>query len=322
MKSMEIVRKVFRRIYLYLVIGIPLYVVFLYFVIHKASLAPFSIIMTVATAIMLAGQISVGSNYGFAYWLYYVSYMVSMVLALFVWMPSHFPFIDVYLFILVAFFLFINIAHIKTRKWLRAFPAFDLFSIFLFGLLIALSTGNITGQNCDLLFGITIVLFGFVAIQILNVTYRNRVLNRELKINNVEEYTERCKKELLGKFKDEVSDVNLLIFYFYSSLERFIEGDFDRSFLDAYKIVFDEDGKAFERIYVLPSVRERMKRYSHIRAVLAHAKGRGAKLPEIKEIKRNLFVEIISLLKIVKFDFIEPSLGKKCEKETLLHQNS
>ena len=75
--------------------------------------------------------------------------------------------------------------------------------------------------------------------------------------------------------------------------------------MDAYKIVFDTEGRAFAKIYILPNVRRRMKPYSHTRAVLVHAKGRGAKLSEIKKMQKKLLDRTLDLLKIVKFEFID-----------------
>lgn len=309
MKLRKILEKIFPRIILYIIVAIPVYVIFLYFFVLEAGPTPISIIMAAATALMLMGQFSAVSDYSFAYWLYYVSCFVSIALALFLWMSSHFPLFDVYLIILSALFLSIHLFHIRTRKWLKTFHAFQFLSLFLFGLLIVLSTGEIAAQTYDLMFGLTMILFIFVTIQMLNRTYHSRVLNENLKISSVEEYTTKCERMLLNKFKTETSDVDLLVYYLRSSFEHFIEGNFFRSFVDAYKIVFDEDGKAFKRIYILVDAKERMKKYSRIRAVLAHAKGRGAKLPEIKEVRRKLFDETIDLLKIVKTDFIEACLS-------------
>lgn len=298
-----------QRIYLYIIlIVIPIYVVVLNFVISPSPFENWSIALATAIAIMLTGQISVISRHSFAYWLYYVSCVVSIGFALFFWMNRNAPFLDLYLFTQVALILVIHIVHIKTRKILRVFPMFGIFTVFLLGLLIVLGTGAMTQYSSNLMFGLTLILFVLVAIQSLNMTYRSRVLNKELNVRNTEDYVRGCKDRLLSKFKNEGSDIDLLTYYFSSSSERFVEGDFMSSFIDAYKIVFDGEGQAFHSIYVLPNVKDRMKSFANIRAILAHAKGRGAKLPEIKQAKKKLFDETISLLKIVKFEFIEASL--------------
>lgn len=303
MKISETIGRFLRKVYPYVIIGIPIYVFALFFSMDSLETWPF--IMTIATAIMLTGQFSAIYYYGFSYWLYFISCVISFGLSLFVWMTRHFPFWDAYFLALVVLVLILSVSHVKTRRWLRAYPMFNMFSIFLFGLLILLSPSEITPMSSDWMFALTLFLFIFVAVQTLNMTYRNRILNKELKISNIEDYIEKNKARLLKKFDDAKSDVDLLFYYFSSSSERFIEGDFSSSFMDAYKIVFDTEGKAFAKIYALPDVRRRMKPYSHTRAILAHAKGRGAKLPEIKQIQKELLDRTLDLLKIVKFEFID-----------------
>jgi len=313
MKPSEIFGRVISRFHLFItLVGIPLYMILLYFVIFPSRSSEWSIVLATVTTLMLMGQFSIVSRHSFAYWLYYVSCVVSIGFALFFWFNRNAPFLEHYLLTLTVLILVIHILHIKTRKTLRVFPMFQIFSIFLFGLLIVLGTGEVTQYSSNWMFGLTLFLFIFVAIQSLNMAYRNKVLNKALKTANTEDLIGKCRDRLLGKFKNETSDIELLIYYFSSSLEHFVEGNFDSSFLDAYKILFDEEGKAFQNIHVLPDAKEsiRAKSYSKTRAILTHAKGRDADLPEIKQTKKKLFNETIDLLKIVKFEFIEASLQK------------
>lgn len=303
MKFSETIRHVLQRICLFLIFGIPVYVIALYLVMFP--LQPWTFGMAIATAIMLTGQFSAVYHHSFSYWLYFISCVISIGLSLFIWMTSHFPYWDIYFPTLVVLILILVISHVKTRRWLRAPPMFNIFSIFLFGLLIVLSPGTITRTSIDWMFVLTLFLFILVAVQTLNMTFRNRILNNELEISNIEDYVEKSKTALLKKFDDVKSDVDLLLYYFSSSLEHFIEGDLSSSFVDAYKIIFDTEGRAFAKIYVLPNVGTRMKPYSHTRAILVHAKGRGAKFPTIQKMQRELLNQTLDLLKIVKFEFID-----------------
>ena len=78
--------------------------------------------------------------------------------------------------------------------------------------------------------------------------------------------------------------------------------------MDSYKIVFDTEGKAFSRIHTLSNMEGRRKEYSKTRAILAHAKGRGVTLPEIRKTHRELLDQTLDLLEIVKFEFIDSRL--------------
>ena len=86
-------------------------------------------------------------------------------------------------------------------------------------MLIVLSPSAITTQSSDGMFALTLFLFIFVAVQTLNMTFRNRILNKELETSNIEDYVEKSKAALLKKFDGARSDVNLLFYYFSSSLE-------------------------------------------------------------------------------------------------------
>lgn len=298
------------RIYLFIaLVGVPLYVTLLFFVTSPSPFNQWSIVLATVTAIMLAGQYVVISNHSFAYALYYVSCVVTITVASFFWFNRNAPYLDLYVLTLTSLVLVITVLHIKSRKTLRVFPMFQVFSLFLFGLLVLLGAG-LTSYSASLMFALTLLLFIFVAIQNLNMAYRNKVLNKALNVGNTEDLVGRCRDRLLDKFKNAKSDVELIIHYFGSSLDRFVEGDFSASFLDAYKIVFDEEGKAFKNVYVLPDAKgsTRASSYSKTRAILTHAKGRDANLPEIKRTKKKLFDETINLLKIVNFEFIEASL--------------
>jgi hypothetical protein len=150
------------------------------------------------------------------------------------------------------------------------------------------------------------------------------VLNRELKIRDRNEYLRKNKDDLLEKYTsaDAEADIDLLMYYLSSSLDSFVYGDFDRSFMDAYKIIFDSRGTAFKTIYTLPENKDRRKHFTDIRDILSHAciteKKKGEKeteekkyIQKLKELKKGLFRETLELLKIVRFEFVEAALKKK-----------
>lgn len=311
MRLPKTVRKVLTKYPALIITATVFYAVILLLATPSLNKTPLSAVFAIAFVIMLSGQISTISNYSFAYFLYYASCVISFVLALYLWMSARFPFYDIYFLVLLSVLVVIHVSHLVTRKRLETLPAFSIFSIFLFGLLIAFSTGTMAQQTTDWLFWLTVTLFMFVVVQCLNAAYRVRILNKSLQMSSIEEYCMNCESRLHEKFKTETADTDLLLYYLRSSLRRFTEGDFEGSFIDAYKIVFDEDGRAFEKLYVLPNAKELVQPYSRTRAVLAHAKGRDAILSDVKKTKRRLFEDTINILTILKRDFIEGALSRR-----------
>jgi hypothetical protein len=308
MKITKFFKRVISKTPLVVVLAAVFYIIIL--AVSRAVLTPLSIAIAVAVIIMLTGQLSTVTSYSLAYFLYYASYFVSTIVALYIWMSSRFPFFDIYLLSLLVIFATVFVAHFKTRKRPGVFPLFPVISISIFGLLIALSSGSITGQTADWLFGISFLLFTFVTIQCLNSTYRTRILNKKLHIVSVEDYCSDRENKLIERFNAAIPDVDLLLYYLRSALNRFVNGDLEGSYMDAFKIVFDEQGQAFKQIFILSDVNKKAKPYSETRAILTHAKGRGAALKKIKEEKFELFDKTLDLLEIVKEEFIEESLRK------------
>ena len=112
---------------------------------------------------------------------------------------------------------------------------------------------------------------------------------------NRENYVNKTKDDLLKIPNVLEKDVDLLIYYLRSSLDAFVQGDFEKNFMDAFKIAFDNHGKSFEGIYKLPENHTRQQHYADIRDCLAHAKHtpkdkneqQKEKIVRLKEMKRK-----------------------------------
>jgi len=318
MKTLELLKKaLLRNFHFYLIVALFIYITLSF--LTWASLDPWFITLMVVIIIMFMGQVFVITPFSLAYRFYLVSCQVSIAYSMLIWISHHPPFIDIYVIIVGALVLIIYFFHTWTREWLRTFPMTQVFSIFFFGLLIVLSDPKATPTTSyDMLFGLTIALFTLVAILGLNMAYRTMTLNKELKISDRIEYVRICKEKLVRKYEDAEADIDLLMYYFSSSLDYFIEGDFEKSFMEAYKIVFDSRGTAFKTIYTLPNVEERGKGVTEIRNILSHAHVKSKpkeekeseveELQKLKKVKKKLFDETLSLLKTVRFEFIEPAL--------------
>jgi hypothetical protein len=148
------------------------------------------------------------------------------------------------------------------------------------------------------------------------------VLNRKLGIRDRNNYLRKTKDDLFEKNTnvDARADIDLLMYYLSSSLDSFVDGDFERRFMDAFKII-DEKGTAFKTIYTLPISEDQWKRFKNIRNNLLHARITEDKkeekenekkeyLRKLKELKKGLFRDTLDLLKMVRFEFIDVALKK------------
>ena len=81
--------------------------------------------------------------------------------------------------------------------------------------------------------------------------------------------------------------------------------------MDAFKII-DNNGTAFKRIYVLKIEETEWGRLKEIRNNLSHAKISGndseEQVKSLKELKKTLFQETLSILMKVRFEFIVNAL--------------
>lgn len=283
----------------------------------------FSYILVFAVFITLLGQMLLLAPFGISYPFYVTSFVEANSISLLIWLPNHIfnPELVVPIYFSVAALLTaVPFAlHWLTKKSNGIFPTIPIFSIFLFGLLIAFSNAqNVSSTSFDMLFLLTIVLFALTSVLGLNMTYRTLILNRELKIRDRNHYLRKTKENLLEKYNatDVPADIDLLIYYLSSSLESFVYGDLDRSFMDAFKII-DNQGKAFKTICTIPMNQDQWKHIGGIRNILSHARITEEKkekreekegLQELKELRKTLFRETLEVLKIVRFKFIDVAL--------------
>lgn len=279
-----------------------------------------SILLIITTVVIFMGQVLILTPYSIAYPLYLVSSFGGTTISLLLWLSRVAPSIPIYLasvFVIVVIPLAI---HTYTRKKALSFPVLHFYSIFMFSLVIIFGfQGQLQVSNS--LFEVTLFLYMLVAIFALNTSFRTMVLSQELKIRDKTSFLVKAKEDLSKKFTsdDAQSEIDLLLYYLSSSLDSFIDGDFQRSFIDAFKIVFDNKREAFKNIYVLPENKEQYKHFAEIRDNLSHAHIRNTKgekskekqyVNKINKLQKELFEENLNLLKIVRFDFINKALEK------------
>jgi len=277
-----------------------------------------------STIVMFMGQVLLLSPFGFTYPFYTFSFTEAIFISVLIWLSSHMPFSELAVlifFVVVAALIAVPLTiHWLTKKRIGTIPMIPIFSIFFFGLLIALSNAEtLPRTSYDSLFLLANVLFILTSIFGLNIAYRTMMLNRELKINDRNQYLRKTKDDLLKKHTstDAHADIDLLIYYLSSSLDSFVYGDFDRSYMDAFKII-DNKGRAFKTIYTFLMKEEQWKHLKGIRNNLSHARITEGKkeeteeeLQKLKEIKKKLFRETLGILKIVRFQLIDAALKNK-----------
>jgi len=308
----------------------PIFIIFILIFISVNALLGFSFnllsISNMVTIIaMFMGQVLLLTPFSIAYPFYFFSCFCGTTISMLFWLARITPSIPVYLVSLSILIVVPLVVHLYTRTRIQTIPMLRMFSIFFFALLIIFGVSQTpTISNFDALFQVTIVLFVLISIFGLNLTFRTMVLNKELKIRDGNNYLRKAKEDLLEKFTsdDAHAEIDLLMYYLSSSIDSFIDGDFERSFMDAYKIAFDNKRKAFKTIYVLPEAKEQNGRFAEIRDNLSHAHVRERKkgkeepekkeyLKKLKEVKKKLFRDTLDLLKIIRYDFIDAALKEE-----------
>jgi hypothetical protein len=279
--------------------------------------------------VMLIGQMLLITPFGFGYLFYAFSVTEAIFVSMLIRFFSFMPFSELSLLaflVTVAVLIAVPLAlHWLTRERTVTYSMIPVLSIFFFGLLLALSNAkNLASTSFDGLFLLTVALFVLISISGLNISYRTMVLSRELRISDRNRYLGTTKDNLLQKFTDADThaDIDLLTYYLSSSLDSFVYGDFDKSFMDAFKII-DNKGKAFSSLYTLPMNDEQWRHLRDIRNNLSHARitenteeetEKKEYLKRLKELRKGLFQETLNILKMVRFQFIDAALKNKQSK--------
>lgn len=286
------------------------------------------IAMMFSIFMMFLGQMLLFTPYSVAYPLYLFSSFAVVCISILYWIAQRVPYSDFYVLlwaIVIVVLVAISLAvHLFTRKKTGTFPILPVISIFLFGLLLALGVSQTADVARDRMFPLTVAIYSIISIFCFNTSFRAMALNKKLGVNDINKYLRKTKEDLLKKYPsdDARAEIDLLIYYLNSSVNSFIEGDLQRSFMDAYKIAFDNKRKAFKTICILPESKEENGRFREIRDNLSHShitkKNKGKEEPEKKEYikkldeaKKKLFHDTLDLLKIVRYDFIDTALKEE-----------
>ena len=155
----------------------------------------------------------------------------------------------------------------------------------------------------------------FVSVQITNMTYRVKVLNQDWEISNriklLEKYDEQLKKISTNYAEDEREKIKSIQFFLEHSVNDFISGDFETSYLNSFKILFDQRGGnyVYRNIYQIERFYDLRGNFATIRNNLVHSRDSET----LKQTRKSLFKNSLELLHIVKWDFMDKFIAESLE---------
>lgn len=287
-------------------------IVLLVAVVHFFSGARFealSLFLSIISILMVIGLFAYFVQYSIAYFLSLLSVIITPAFNMLLWFMSvqaRFPLSPVIRFIAILIVgVGILVIHRYTydrslsgTRLLEGFIAMVLF--YLFASMLFLSNPSPTDQtSIDTTFIMGVAVFAVVAIQVVNMTLRVKILNQRLGMKNRTRKIQFYESRLENRGYDSAT-VDFIFYYLKPAFEDFIVGDFASSFENAFKIVFDRE---FDSIFQIPNYKARRAPYAKIRNTLAHARAETAdirRIQDIKKVKAELFGSTLSILDIVK----------------------
>ena len=104
----------------------------------------------------------------------------------------------------------------------------------------------------------------------LNVCYRKRELNRKLGTRDFASKIGHLETDLFKKYPQKSETVEFLSFVLRSAVDDFIYGDYERSFLDSYRIIHDKIIEDPKMIAEKMLEEKTLEEYRQIRVFLVH----------------------------------------------------
>lgn len=312
----------FFRVYLGLLSAV-IVTVFLIIVISPVTTPTLqSIIVSTVAVLSVVGLYAILVDYSVSYLLAMLSLLLFPFFSIMVWSSQRIPdqwFVIVNLSIQILFTVIASISHLKTKK--RNFTTSSVYKTSMFTLLIftwsAVLLSSITQHapqvSVDFFFFYGLGIFVFVSVQITNMTYRVKELNEKWDVSNrikqLELYNERLQKKIEEYDEEEKKQIKTIQFFLEHSVTDFISGDFETSFLNSFKILFDQypDGNyVFKNIYQIEKYSTLRGKFASIRNDLVHSRDPD----ELKKTKKNLFQNSLELLRIIKWDYMDKLISK------------
>ena len=126
--------------------------------------------------------------------------------------------------------------------------------------------------SLSILIVVSSLVFLYLAFSVLglNVTYRNRLLNEKLGTKDFASKLIDLEEELLKRHPQKLDTVYFFSFVLRSAMDDFAYGDYERSFLDGYRIIHDKIIRNPKTIVNKKVDEKTLDEYRRIRVFLVH----------------------------------------------------
>ena len=164
------------------------------------------------------------------------------------------------------------------------------------------------------LFSMLQIAYVLSSLHLVNTTYRYRMLCRKLNVSSIQGKEKEIWRVIERKFSRQQNDVDLLRYYYKETINSFLEGAYEESFLSGYQMICERT-VADPKNYISDKRDGTPESFSEIRTILMHSRRKETEIDvkTIRDTKRKLpqyCVELLhrdfALLKTVADDLPKP----------------
>lgn len=287
------------------------------YILSRTVLEIYSIFLAAISILMVIGLFAVFVPYSFSFHLCLFSSVIFPAFSLSVWSVQRTAPYNLIVSVISPFAGIIPlIVHRYTYNKDLTIPpvqvgTWTVFLFFSFSAVLFASIPQLTPQmTIDTIFFSGLTAFTCISVQITNMTFRIKILNDKLQMKNRIRKVETYGSLLEKKSQYHKDQIAFILFYLNQSLEDFTVGDFERSFENSFKILFDEHkgNYIFADVHTIQKYESRRMVYAPIRNSLVHAKAHSGKIQkteDLKRIRKGLYENALTLLRIVKSEYMD-----------------
>jgi hypothetical protein len=145
-----------------------------------------------------------------------------------------------------------------------------------------LSSILLTSWHCSLCYRLAYVLS---SLHLVNRMYRYRVLCRRLGATSIKGKEKELWRNIERKFSHQESDVDLLRYYYRGTVDSFLEGSYEESFLSGHKMI-NEETVVVSKDYISDKLDGTPESFSEIRTILMHSRRKKTEI-SVERIREN-----------------------------------
>ena len=155
---------------------------------------------------------------------------------------------------------------------------------------------KLTSLNKVEIYCMLLLFYAATSIIYVNSMYRYRLLCKKLNLRRLEPELSKLWSKIERKFADQSEKVDLLRYYFYNALYWFIEGEYEKAFMEGYKVI--RETTVVDPTKYVDDKRENKPSFSEVRTVLMHSKRKKLEIDvkRIRETKKHLPQDCMDLL--------------------------